>query len=233
MSQPVRFSNDEVIDVGATRPRRRRRLWLILVLAALLLFASSRALSIYLSALWFGSLGYSSVYWYIFKLKLELFLINELSSWLFYLSVIILIAAIIYALLAATQQGVTAGNITPRARKTALTAISCALTASLLIVAWQVMLSRYPYLWDDHQSFSGVTYTEANYLLPGLLWVSVALVLAAVIVLINAFTLRRVRILLAGIAIPVLVYLIAGIVIPAYVTSFVVKPNELGRLRSN
>ena len=330
MSQPVRFSNDEVIDVGATRPRRRRRLWLILVLAALLLFASSRALSIYLSALWFGSLGYSSVYWYIFKLKLELFLIfflltaailragfwlvarafaqfaigprtifvnrqpvnitpgrllrpiawivsvlgglifglamrqewrafalyfhrpstdltdpifhkpisfylfnlpvyNELSSWLFYLSVIILIAAIIYALLAATQQGVTAGNITPRARKTALTAISCALTASLLIVAWQVMLSRYPYLWDDHQSFSGVTYTEANYLLPGLLWVSVALVLAAVIVLINAFTLRRVRVLLAGIAIPVLVYLVAGVLIPAYVTSFVVKPNELGR----
>jgi len=40
-----------------------------------LLFLSSRALSIYISALWFGSLGYASVYWYMFKLKIELFLI--------------------------------------------------------------------------------------------------------------------------------------------------------------
>src|SRR2546421_3764783 len=75
MSQPVRFSNDEIIDVGSPRPRRRRRLWWILVIIALILFVSSRASGIYLSALWFGSLGYSSVYWYIFKLKLELFLV--------------------------------------------------------------------------------------------------------------------------------------------------------------
>ena len=75
MSQPVRFSNDEIIDVGSPRPRRRRRLWWILVIIALVLFVSSRASGIYLSALWFGSLGYSSVYWYIFKLKLELFLV--------------------------------------------------------------------------------------------------------------------------------------------------------------
>ena len=33
------------------------------------------SLSIYVSALWFGSLGYSAVYWYIFKLKLGLFLV--------------------------------------------------------------------------------------------------------------------------------------------------------------
>jgi len=29
--------------------------------------------SVYLSALWFGSLGYSSVYWYVFKTKFALF----------------------------------------------------------------------------------------------------------------------------------------------------------------
>src|SRR6185295_3347548 len=33
----------------------------------------SRSLSIYLSAAWFNSLGFSAVYWYIFKLKLGLF----------------------------------------------------------------------------------------------------------------------------------------------------------------
>ncbi len=39
----------------------------------MLLLSFSRILSIYLSALWFGSLGYSSVYWYVFKVKLALF----------------------------------------------------------------------------------------------------------------------------------------------------------------
>ena len=41
--------------------------------AILLLFSFSRIVSIYLSALWFGSLGYSSVYWYVFKTKVALF----------------------------------------------------------------------------------------------------------------------------------------------------------------
>ena len=61
----------EVIDVG---PRKRRRLiiWL-LVAGVILLFSFSRIISIYLSALWFGSLGYSSVYWYVFKIKIALF----------------------------------------------------------------------------------------------------------------------------------------------------------------
>src|SRR5215467_15011696 len=61
-----------VIDVGPPS-RRRWKIWII-VAAALLLLSFSRILSIYLSALWFDSLGYSSVYWYIFKLKLALFL---------------------------------------------------------------------------------------------------------------------------------------------------------------
>jgi uncharacterized membrane protein (UPF0182 family) len=62
-----------VIDVGS-RPRRRWLRWMIAA-AVLLLIVLSRSLSIYISALWFGSLGYSEVYWYIFKLKLGLFVI--------------------------------------------------------------------------------------------------------------------------------------------------------------
>jgi len=71
MSHPFPLQDDEVVDV--TPPGRRRwRGWLIAGLL-LVLFGLYRSLSIYLSALWFGSLGYSSVYWYIFKLKLVLF----------------------------------------------------------------------------------------------------------------------------------------------------------------
>src|ERR1044072_7595877 len=59
-----------VIDVG----RRRRRVKVAIAVAAMLVFIFfSRILSVYLSALWFGSLGYSSVYWYIFKAKALLF----------------------------------------------------------------------------------------------------------------------------------------------------------------
>src|ERR1700738_604826 len=76
MSQSASLdSNGEIIDVGHTKPRRRRWAWLILLAVILLIFSASRGLSIYISALWFSSLGYSAVYWYMFKLKLVLFAI--------------------------------------------------------------------------------------------------------------------------------------------------------------
>src|SRR5207237_8767578 len=96
---------------------------------------------------------------------------------------------------------------------------------------WRFILSRYPYLWEDHQTFSGVTYVEANHLLPAFVWVAVALVLAALICLINGFAVRKFRLLIAALAIPVVVYVIGALIIPAYVTSCIVKPNELGRER--
>src|SRR6185436_17214603 len=54
------------------RVSRRLKIWIIV--ATFLLFISfSRILSIYVSALWFESLGYASVFWYVFKIKLALF----------------------------------------------------------------------------------------------------------------------------------------------------------------
>ena len=99
----------------------------------------------------------------------------------------------------------------------------------MLIIAVNTMLSRYGYLWTDHASFSGVTYTEANYLLPGLTIVAVSLVLAAALLIFNAFTARGIRLLVLGLITPILVWVVAGIVVPGYVQSFIVKPNELGR----
>lgn len=330
MSQGVNLDRDgEIIDVGA-KPRRRRWRWLLLLALVLLVFVASRALSIYVSALWFGSLGYAPVYWYMFRLKIELFLIffllslfilrggfwliertfaafafgprtifisqqpvqfspgrllrplawaisaiaglifglgmreswrrfalythqvptelkdpifqkplgfylftlpvyDAISEWLLYLSVILLFGTIGYALLVITQQAPSAGVAGTKMRKTALAAVSCTLAAWLLILAWRFVLARYPYLWAEHQTFSGVNYTEANYLLPGFIWVAGALILAAAISLGNAFVFRRLRVLILSPAIPLAVYVIATVLIPAYVTNFVVKPNELGR----
>src|SRR6266404_2381212 len=331
MSQPISVDpGGEIIDVGLTKPRRRRWGWWLLGAIVIFVFAASRGLSIYISALWFGSLGYSAVYWYMFKLKIALFAIffvltviilrgsfwvierafasiafdrrtifvnqqpvnfspsrvlrplawivsvlgglvfglgmrdawrsfalyfhssagdfsdpifnrplgfylftlpvyEALSTWLLYLSILILAGAVIYSLLAVTQQGLSTGGDLAKARKLSLAKASCALALFLVILAWRLLLSRYPYLWDDHQTFSGVTYVEANYLLPALRWVAIAMILGAAISLVNAFAMRRVRVLIVAVAIPLLVYVIGAVLVPAYVTNFIVKPNELGR----
>ncbi|HSQ24410.1 MAG TPA: UPF0182 family protein, partial [Pyrinomonadaceae bacterium] len=323
--------NGEVIDVGHVRPRRRRRwVWLVVVAIVIVFVLASRGLSIYLSALWFGSLGYSSVYWYIFKLKIELFLIffalttvflggafrvvervfasvsfekrtifinqqpvsfspgrvlrplgwivalvaglvfglgmreawrsfalylhqaptdatdpifnkpvgfylftlpvyDAVSSWLISLLFIVLIAAVVYAVLAFTQQGLSNAGDLKRARTIGIAAVSVVLAAWLAVLGWRFLLSRYPYLWGDHQTFSGVNYVEANNLLPAFKWVAVALFVAAIICLVNAFAMRRVRLVVIAIAIPLAVYIIGTVIVPSYVTNFVVKPNELGR----
>jgi uncharacterized membrane protein (UPF0182 family) len=300
------------------------------VIAGLILtfIALYRSLSIYLSALWFGSLGYSDVYWYIFKLKLALFLVftvltavilrgalwllgrvfgadtlarrtiiinnqpvefsparfvgpigwllaimfglfygvamksewqnfalylnrvptalhdpifgkplgfylfslpvyDSLSSWLTTLSFVVLCAAVAYTLLGVPQRVLKSASQTKTTNSFA--AVSFALATFLLLLASRTYFSRFPYLWEDHQTFSGVTFVEANYLLPALLFVAIALVVAAVISVLNGFTKKSLRLLLVALALPVAVYVVGVILVPAYVTSFIVKPNELGR----
>ena len=326
MSKPFPLPDDEAIDVGPQKRHHWRR-WLIAFLV-LLFIALSRSLAIYLSALWFGSLGYSAVYWYIFKLKIGLFLIftlltiailrgglwllertfasyalekrtivlnnqpfqfsparfmrpvswvvaivfglfygfamksdwqtfalyfnqapaalpdpifhkplsfylfslpvyDSISSWLLFLAFVVLCATVVYSLLTVPQRVLKSAS--RRAPGTSFSAVSCALAAFLLWLAWRTYLSRFPYLWEDHQTFSGVTFSEEKYLLPALLLVCFALILAAGIALLNAFTQRGLRLLLGALLIPIAVYVVGVVIVPAYVTSFIVKPNELGR----
>ncbi|HEV7473644.1 MAG TPA: UPF0182 family protein [Pyrinomonadaceae bacterium] len=326
MSKSVPLHDGEVINVGPPQRRRWRR-WLIGAIVVLFIILS-RSLSIYLSATWFSSLGFSAVYWYIFKLKIGLFLafalltllilrtafwllertfasqpmaqrtivlnnqpiqfsparfvrplgwiiaglfgffyglgmkaewqtfalyFNQapaampdpifnkplgfylfslpvydlLSGWLLVLAFVILCAAIVYSLLALPQSVLKiAGKDSSRKP---FSAISFALALFLVLLAWRTYLSRFPYLWEDHQTFSGVSFAEANYLLPALYFVCVALLLAAVIAVVNAVAKRGLRLLLVALAIPLAVYVIGAYLVPAYVTSFIVKPNELGR----
>ena len=326
MSERFRLADNEVIDVGGPKRRHWRR-WLLAAIVLLLLILS-RTLGIYLSAAWFSSLGFSSVYWYIFKLKLGLFfafllatafllrgafwllerhfrshalqkrsiVVNNqtvqisperfvrpvswviailfalfygldmkgawqtfalyfnqaqvatldpifhkpvsfylfslpvydlVSSWLITLSFVVLCASIVYSLLAAPPKASQANGASTGKRSFA--AVSVALAAFLLLLAWQTYLSRFPYLWEDHQTFTGVTFSEAQYLLPALRLVAIALLLAALVALINAFTKRGLKLMLFGLALPLAVFVVGVLLVPAYVTSFIVKPNELGR----
>ena len=166
---------------------------------------------------------------YLFSLPVY----QTIFSWLTSLAVILLVAAVVCALLSAIpqqsilideKQSSFAGFGTR-----AYAAVSVALGALLFFIAAQVFLSRYAYLWSDHASFSGVTYTEDNYLIPGLTAVAVALVVAALILFANALIKKSGRFIILALGVPIAVFIVAVIIIPAYVQNFVVKPNELGR----
>ena len=320
--------DDRIIDIKPIRTHRRWRRWVILVIIviAVALFSS---ISLYVESLWFGSMGFASVYWYTLRLKILLFLIfaaltvgilragfwllertfatsalerrtvvinnqsvtidparvlrpltwlvagvcgiiyalglsqewqafalylnqtpttgndpifgkpvgfylfslpvyQMASSWLTMLALILLCAAIVYSVLSVPQKKDT--SFMPASmRGTGYAAISIALAGLLAMLAIQIYLTRFTYLWDDHEIFSGVTYMEAHYLLPGLLVVCAMLLVAAVIVVVNAFTQKRLRLIVIALALPVITFVVAGLLIPGYVTSFIVNPNQLGR----
>ena len=54
-------------------PRRRRRFLLVLAVLAVLAFSGRAALSYYVDALWFGSLGYGGVFWKTLNLQWGIF----------------------------------------------------------------------------------------------------------------------------------------------------------------
>lgn len=169
----------------------------------------------------------NSLGFYLFSLPIY----QSIASWLTTLAVIFLVATIVYAVLSLPQQLIP-GDKNPKFEgfgKTAYAAVSVALALFLLVAAVRFLLSRYAYLWTDHSSFSGVTYTENHYLLPGLLFVSIALGVAAALLFANAFLWRNLRMFFVALSLPLAVYVVAAWLIPGYVQSFVVKPNELGR----
>jgi uncharacterized membrane protein (UPF0182 family) len=100
----------------------------------------------------------------------------------------------------------------------------------LLILAMRVYIGRFETLFDEHTIFSGVTYADAHVTLPGMLVVCAALILGAGIAMINVAMLPRVRWLITAVAPAVACYLVVQI-FAWYVSSFIVKPNELVRER--
>jgi len=107
---------------------------------------------------------------------------------------------------------------------------SIAFAFLLLIVAMRAYIARFERLFDEHAIFSGVTYTDAHVMLPGMLAVCAALLLGAAIALMNLVSAPRVRWLVAAIAPAVACFLVLQIC-GWYVSSFIVKPNELVRER--
>jgi uncharacterized protein len=318
----------ETIDWPPRRPRRRRGRIALIVAIAALIFGGGTALSYYVDALWFGSLGYSDVFWKTLNLQGTVFsffflatfvvlygaftvlkpprlgeltnfplLINGqpirlpvepvikliavvaslliafatgagfvaqwptlalwwyapvsnaapdpifakpltfylftlpawqiLSGWVMTLSVIVAGVALFFLI-------VSGGTRMLGGRRdvdaTSWRGFSIGFALVLLSFAWRVYLARFDRLFEDHTIFAGVTYTDAHIALTGLLIVSIALAVGALIALVNAVSAPKAWWLAAAVAPAAICYIGAG-VFSWYVSSFIVKPNELVRER--
>jgi uncharacterized membrane protein (UPF0182 family) len=148
---------------------------------------------------------------YLFTLPV----LESAAGWFLAITVIGLIAAIFLSItdVRAAYKGVSLG-----------------ICLILIAVAFQIFVNRYALIFDDNSLFSGVRYVDDRIVIPGLSFVIAALILGAAIA---AWNIRSGRIRNLGIAIgvPVLTYLGAGVFAPFYVSTFIVRPNELVRER--
>ncbi len=167
----------------------------------------------------------------IFGKRLNFFLFalpawQLVASWLLTLAVITCLLAGFFILITGGSR-VLAGRLS-RHVTLPWRGLSITLAFLLLIIAMRVYIGRFERLLDDHTIFGGVTYTDAHVTLTGMLVVCVALVLGAVIAVVNAVRVPRGRWLVASI-LPAAVCYMAVQGVAWYVSSFIVKPNELVR----
>jgi hypothetical protein len=147
-------------------------------------------------------------------------------GWLLTLSVIACLLAAVFLVVAGGSRALTGDRRS--LSELPWRGLSIAAAFLLLIVAMRVYLSRFEQLFEHHTIFDGVTYTDAHVTLTGLLVVCVALVLGAVIAAAGGLFAPRGRWLIASVAPAVICYAVVGLV-GWYVSSFLVKPNELIR----
>ena len=207
----------------------------------LIAFAVSLAIAVATGGAMAGDWPTLALFWYaprttgivdpIFAKPLNFFLFalpawQLLADWLLTLSVITCVLAAFFVLITGGARALT-GRLS---RSVALPWRGFSITFAflLLILAMRVYLGRFERLLDDHTIFGGVTYTDAHVTLTGMLVVCAALVLGAVVAAVNAVRVPRGRWLLAAI-LPAAVCYVAVQGIGWYVSSFIVKPNELVR----
>lgn len=169
-------------------------------------------------ALFFNQAQSSGVVDPIFAQPLSFYLftlpvLEWVSGWFLFVCIVGLIASILFAAtdMLATFRGV-----------------SLALSLLMVAAALRVFVLRYALLVQEHGLLTGVRYVDQKIVIPGLLFVIAALLLGAVVAAANIRA-GRIRNLALAAGIPAITYLVAGVIAPFYVTTFVVRPNELVR----
>src|ERR1035441_691207 len=147
-----------------------------------------------------------------------------IAGWLLTLAVITCALAAFFILI--TGGGRVLGGSLSRYVTLPWRGLSIAFGSLLLTLAMRAYLGRFERLFDDHTIFGGVTYTAAHVTLTRMLVVCWALVLGAVIAAVNAVRTPRGRWLVASI-LPAAVCYVAVQGVAWYVSSFIVKTNQL------
>ena len=130
---------------------------------------------------------------------------QRLAGWLLTLAVITCLLAIFFIIITGGARALTGHrrSYVPLPWR----GFSITLAFLLLVFAMRVYLGRFELLLDEHTIFGGVTYTDAHIMLTGMLILCAALILGAVIAIVNAVTVPRGRWLVAAILPAVVCYL--------------------------
>ena len=149
-----------------------------------------------------------------------------IAGWLMTLAVIGCVAAVVFILISGSTRALAG-----RPNDYSLLpwrGLSITFAFLLLTLAMRVYIGRFERLLVDHTIFSGVTYTDAHVWIPGMLAVCVGLIFGAMIAAVNAVWAGRRRWIVAAMVPSAACYLVIQIY-GWYVSSFIVKPNELVR----
>ena len=151
-----------------------------------------------------------------------------IAGWLLTLAVIICILAVLF--LIAAGGGRLRGGHFEGSSSSIWRGVSIAAGFLLLTLAIREYVGRFDLLFDQHTIFSGVSYTDAHVTLTGMLFISAALAIGALIAFACGLLELRVRWLLASIVPAVVCFVIVGLA-GWYMSTFIVKPNQLDRER--
>ena len=153
---------------------------------------------------------------------------DTVAGWLLTMAVLVSIMAALFLLVAGGGRAF-AGRLS-RAVSLPWRGVSFALGFLLLTLAFHAYIGRFELLFEHHTIFDGVTYTDAHVNLGGMLVVCVALVIGAAIAIFSGIRKPSGALLAAAVAPAIACYVAVGIA-GWYVTTFVVKPNQLDRER--
>jgi uncharacterized membrane protein (UPF0182 family) len=151
-----------------------------------------------------------------------------MAGWLLSLAVISCIVSVLFLLVSGGARAI--GGRLSTSVPLPWRGVSITVGFLLLVVAMRVYIGRFELLFEHHTIFDGVSYTDAHVTIAGLLFVCAALVIGAVIAFAAAVIGPGGRWLAAAIA-PAAICYIAVALAGWYVTTFLVKPNQLDRER--
>ena len=148
------------------------------------------------------------------------------SGWLVTIAVLVSILAVLF--LIAAGGGRLRGSHLGNSNSSIWRGVSIAASFLLLAFAVREYVSRFDLLFEKHDIFSGITYTDAHVTLLGMLCISIALVFGAAIAFASGLFKPRMSSLILAVLPAIACWFLTGLA-GWYTTTFIVNPNRLNK----